>query len=125
MAPSTQIAEAECLANGERSQFSDFIPAFALLAAGLIALLIAFAASSEDRGQYVIVTAPWADTVQTIRQISSTGGGFLEFGGFSNIVLAASSDPDFVSSMQAEGAWLVLPLPRLAGCFALSGEAEK
>lgn len=95
----------------------DILPAAGLLVAGLVGLLIASLSNSDSRGQYVVVMAPWSNEAGTVDRISSAGGGFLQLGGFANIIIAASSEPDFASRMRAAGSWLVFPFPGIAGCF--------
>lgn len=112
-------------ADREDGRLRDLVPAAGMLVAGLLALLVAFLFSAEDRGQYVVVASPWATPGETVRKITAAGGGLMDMGGFSNIVLAASTDPDFAPAMRADGAWLVIPLPRLTGCFTSNDEAAR
>lgn len=100
--------------------FRDLVPATALLVIGLTALLIACLFRAEDRGQYMLVFAPWSEPATNIRRISAAGGGLMGVGAFSNVIVAASSAPDFTSSIRKAGAWLAIPAPGLAGCFASS-----
>ena len=46
-------------------------------------------------------------------------------GGLPNIAVAAATRPDFAKALTAAGAWLVLPSPRLLGCFSASGGATE
>ena len=49
------------------------------------------------------------------------GGAVIGSGGLPNIAVAAATRPDFAQALMAAGAWLVLPSPRLLGCFSESG----
>ncbi|CAH1656884.1 MULTISPECIES: hypothetical protein [unclassified Chelatococcus] len=105
-----------------RSALLDFAPCAGLLAVGLIGLTVASLARSSENGQYVIIAAPWADLGQTIGVVAAADGGLLEIGGLSNVVIAASTRPDFPASARAAGAWFVFPSPRVAGCISALAE---
>ena len=106
------------------SALRDFAPAALLLALGLTALLVASLSGDGRGGQYVVIGAPWASQSRMIAVIRGADGGLAALGGFGNIAIASSSRGDFAARARQSGAWLVLPSPRIAGCFGLPSEAS-
>lgn len=102
----------------------DLVPAAMLLALGLTALLGASLSGDGRNGQYVVIGAPWSSQSRMIRVIRGADGGLAALGGFANVAIASSSRSDFAQRARQGGAWLVLPSPRLAGCFGLTSEAS-
>jgi hypothetical protein len=94
------------------------MPAVALAAAGLIGLLAASLAGPGGTGQYLVIAAPWSSFDQTLSLIRAADGGMVQTGGFRNIMVAASSRADFAERARRAGVWLVVPSPRVAGCFS-------
>jgi len=95
----------------------DALPAIVLLAAGLSALVIANLWPLGDSRQYIVVTAPGSPLAHSFSVVAMAGGGVIEAGRFSNIVIAASTRPDFPQTLRKAGAWFVLSPGRLRGCF--------
>ncbi len=105
--------------------FRDFLPAAILLAIGLVGLLAASLSGDGRAGQYLVIGAPWAGYGRTVQAIRGADGALAGVGGFGNIAIATSSRRDFAARARQAGAWLVLPSPRLVGCFGLSSEASR
>jgi hypothetical protein len=105
--------------------FRDFLPALILLAIGLVGLLTASLSGDGRGGQYLVIAAPWSGYGRTIQAIRGADGALAAVGGFGNIAIATSSRRDFADRARQGGAWLVLPSPRLVGCFGLPSEASR
>lgn len=95
----------------------DYAPAFGLLVVVLIALAIGNLMANPVPGQYLVVTRPGLDRFEMLDIVFRANGGLVGTGGLSNIAVAVSEDPGFAAAMRDQGAWLVLPSPRLLGCF--------
>jgi hypothetical protein len=95
-----------------------------LFTLGLTALLGASLSGDGRNGQYVVIGAPWAGQSRMIDVIRGADGGLAALGGFANVAIASSSRSDFAARAKQGGAWLVLPSPRIAGCFGLQSEAS-
>ncbi|SED94906.1 hypothetical protein SAMN05443249_6013 [Beijerinckia sp. 28-YEA-48] len=95
----------------------DLTPAAMLLTVGLFGLLAATLSAAEKSGQYLVVAAPWSSLGQTMSLVGMAHGEIVEAGRFENVIVAASSRPDFADNARHAGAWLVLPSPRVFGCF--------
>lgn len=104
--------------DAEALRSRDLAPAIALLVVGLIALQIATISTRGVPGQYLVVARPGASLGETLTIVGEARGGLQRVTGFSNVVVASSSAPDFPKKLQASGAWLVLPSPVRSGCFA-------
>jgi hypothetical protein len=102
----------------------DFAPAAVLFTLGLTALLGASLSGEGRNGQYVVIGAPWSGQSRMIDVIRGADGGLAALGGFANVAIASSSRSDFAARAKQGGAWLVLPSPRIAGCFGLQSEAS-
>src|SRR5688572_12699677 len=94
------------------------MPAAMLFLTGLAGLIVASLSGSVRNGEYLVIAAPWSRLGQTINIIGTAQGGVIEAGRFQNIAIAASARSDFVDRARDAGAWLVLPSPRIAGCFS-------
>lgn len=106
------------------SALRDLAPAALLLILGLMALLGASLSGEGRNGQYVVIGAPWAGQSRMIHVIRGADGGLAALGGFANVAIASSSHRDFAQRARQGGAWVVLPSPRIAGCFGLQSEAS-
>lgn len=96
-----------------------------MLIAGLAGLATASLLRGDAKDQFLVVAAPWASSAEAVAILAESDGALLEAGGFENIVIAASTSPDFPSSARKAGAWLVLPAPRQSGCLSESGELTR
>lgn len=112
-APVSPVAE-----DAEALRVRDLAPAIALLVIGLMALQIATISTRGVPGQYLVIARPGASLGETLTIVGEARGGLRRVTGFSNMVVASSSAPDFSKKLQASGAWLVLPSPVRSGCFA-------
>lgn len=99
---------------------SDMVPALLLVALGLPALAIS-AFWPGVPGHYVVVGPPWGGTAEVLRIVGDSGGALIDLGGARNLIIAGSSVASFPAAARQAGAWLVLPAPRRAGCFAPEG----
>lgn len=99
------------------SRLGDFLPAIALAGFGIAGLAIATLFASHIDGQYLVIMPPSIAQPEVLDMVYRAKGGVVGFGGLSNIVIAASDKPDFEAAMRAAGAWLVMPSPRIFGCF--------
>ncbi len=102
---------------GQGIGLRDLLPAGGLLAAGLAALAGGTLLGGADSGQYLVIAAPFTALDDTLGLIGRAGGGLVATGGLGNIVIAAADGPDFAARASAAGAWLVVPAPRVLGCF--------
>jgi hypothetical protein len=86
-----------------------------LLNAILIAAsLLATVALPAGKGPVAVFAAPWSATAAEI--VARAGGQLIAAGGSSRVIIAVSSDDDFVSRLYRAGALLVTD-PRFAvGC---------
>lgn len=105
---------------------SGMLPAILLLLAGLVALLLASALTDGVDGQFVVIAPPGRSLPEIFTLVSQAQGAVVETGGFGNIVIAASTAPDFAPALREAGAWFVFAAPRLLGCTgtAAPGAAE-
>lgn len=68
----------------------------------------------------VAVVAPlWANAADAAEIVARSGGTIVASAGLSNVIIAHSDDPGFVSSLYRSGAWLVLDAVKLRGCFSV------
>ncbi|TCM20780.1 hypothetical protein EDF56_102443 [Novosphingobium sp. PhB165] len=86
-----------------------------LLVAGL---LVASLASTEKGDGYLVVVPPGWTLGRTTGLIRASGGRLVRPGGFSNIVIAASTDPRFGRALKRAGAVFVRRVPGPLGCTA-------
>ncbi len=86
-----------------------------LLVGGLLVASLAGAGSGEG---YLVVTPPGWTMAQTTSVVRASGGRLVRPGGFSNVVIAASADPQFDHSLKAAGALLARRVPGPLGCVA-------
>lgn len=93
-------------------------PAILLAAAGLLGLAAVQLSAADGSGQYLVIVAPWRTQAETIDMIGRADGGVAGFGAWSSVAIAMASGPDFPARLRAQGAWLVVPSPRILGCAA-------
>ncbi|MFD1880892.1 hypothetical protein [Paracoccus pacificus] len=101
----------------------DYLPAVGLLLAALMALIVFNLLSTAVPGQYLIIARPGIGRVEMLDIVFRANGGVVGFGGLSNVAIAASADPGFSKAVRVPGVWLVMPSPRLLGCFTPLGGA--
>lgn len=101
----------------------DLAPAAVFGAAGLVALIIATLLGAGNSGQMLVFGPPALDRDRVTGIVWQAGGTVIDFGGLPNVAIATAMTerPDFAEALKAAGAWLVLPSPRLLGCFAETG----
>lgn len=104
------------------STLRDITPAAMLLACGLIGLVAASFSRDARPGDYLVIDAPWSTYGLTINTIRSADGRLAATGGFGNIAIATSHRSDFPARARQAGAWLVIPSPRIPGCFGLPSD---
>lgn len=110
--------------SGAGFRLRDFLPAAALLVAGLVALSLASIWSEATDDKFVVVTPPGWSAGRTIALVRSADGRLVRAGNFANVVFASSSDPQFASRLRAAGAWLVESAPLAPGCSAAQVSAS-
>ena len=91
-------------------------PALLLALAGLLGLAAVHLSAADGSGDYLVIAAPWRDRAQMADMIGRADGGVAGFGGLPSVAIAMATGPDFRARMREQGAWLVIPSPRLAGC---------
>lgn len=105
------------MAQAARSLWRDLAPALLLMVLGLGALGVAKLLDGTGSGQFLVVMAPGVPPHDTIVRVALAGGGVIDFGGLSNVVIAGATDAGFADRLRAAGAWLVVATPALAGCL--------
>ena len=103
----------------------DLWPAVALGLTGLVWLAGTTLAGAGIGGQLLVIGPPALDRDGVNAIVWQAGGAVIGSGGLPNIAVAAATRPDFAQALMAAGAWLVLPSPRLLGCFSESGGATE
>ena len=114
-------AEAPC----PPTRLRDLWPAMALGLTGLLWLIGATLTGPGSGGQLLVIGPPALDRDGVNGIVWQAGGAVIGSGGLPNIAVAAATRPDFATALTAAGAWLVLPSPRLLGCFSASGGATE
>lgn len=94
----------------------EMLPAAALMIAGLAALALANVGVAGPGGQVLVIGPPGASRAQMLALIVGARGRAVGFGGFANVVVSASPDPDFTEGLRRHGAWLAIPVPPRFGC---------
>jgi hypothetical protein len=107
-----------------RSPFGDYLPAASLLLAGLIALAAASILSGPPSGQYLVVAPPGASLAQSLDLVRKGGGSLAATSPLANVLVAGASRGGFAGTLRKAGAWLILPLPRVAGCGEPSSQEQ-
>lgn len=108
-----------------KAGWADIMIAVAIAFIGIIAVVIATLLATAIPGQYVIVAPLGHGRGDLLDIVYRADGGVTGFGGFQNIAIAASDNPDFSSAAVDGGAWFVLPAPRLLGCFTPVAEVRE
>ena len=107
------------------TRLRDLWPAMALGLTGLLWLIGATLTGPGSGGQLLVIGPPALDRDGVSGIVWQAGGAVIGSGGLPNIAVAAATRPDFATALTAAGAWLVLPSPRLLGCFSASGGATE
>ena len=107
------------------TRLRDLWPAMALGLTGLLWLIGATLTGPGSGGQLLVIGPPALDRDGVNGIVWQAGGAVIGSGGLPNIAVAAATRPDFAKALTAAGAWLVLPSPRLLGCFSASGGATE
>ena len=81
------------------------------IAAGTVLLM------PDGKGPVAVIAPPGATVKQAATLVVNAGGNLVGVGGLPNVIVAQSSDPDFIDQLYANGAWLVVK-PIVAGCMA-------
>jgi hypothetical protein len=101
----------------EGNGWRDLVPAALLLLLTVVAIF-AVTMSADARSREVAVIAPiWADEAEVAEIVAQSGGNIVATAGFSNIIIAQSDAPDFVSALYESGAWWVLDAVKLRACL--------
>lgn len=113
-------------APGKSAGLKDLWPAIVLGLCGLVWLVGTTLANTKladsgSGGQLLVIGPPATDRTGVYGIVWQAGGAVMGHGGLPNIAIAASDQPDFAAALTAAGAWLVLPSPRLLGCFSDAG----
>lgn len=99
-----------------RSGLFDLMPALIMLGLLVCALvMITFAMADKGKG-YLVVAPPGWTLAQTVGLVRASGGRLVRPGGFSNVVIAASANPDFGKALETSGALFVRHVPGPLGC---------
>lgn len=62
-----------------------------------------------------VVVSPFGEPAKAAEVVARAGGVLVAASSFDNLVIARSNEPDFVTKLYADGAWLVFDAP--AGCL--------
>jgi hypothetical protein len=84
----------------------------------MIGLALAGMTTQPNSGQYLVIASPGSNLADTINIVQAAGGGLIEKGRLSNIVIAGSTHADFASAVRRTGAWLAVAAPSRGGCFS-------
>jgi len=91
-------------------------PAVAAAVFGLFALSCASLLLDRAEGEYLVVGSPFQAPRDLLLTIAAADGAVAASGGFENMMVAVSDQPDFAARLRAAGALIVLPVPRVFGC---------
>ncbi|WP_395397254.1 hypothetical protein WBP07_31760 [Novosphingobium sp. BL-8A] len=94
----------------------DLFPAFLMLGALMVGLLVASLGGAAQGQGYLVVAPPGWTLGRTADLVRASGGRLVRPGGFSNVVIAASADPHFSQSLKGSGALLARRVPGPLGC---------
>jgi hypothetical protein len=106
-----------------RSAWVPLMPAALLLMASLFGSLAVGLVPRAGATQYAVLGPPWLGSGRMLALVDAAGGLPLDTGGWSNVVIAHSDDPDFAAALYRAGAWLVLDAVRLRGCLGGAKES--
>lgn len=110
-----------------RLRARDLLPALTmlvLLVAGLLAASFAGAGTGKGEG-YLVIAPPGWTLGRTTGLVRASGGRLVRPGGFSNMVIAASADPQFAQALEGGGALFVRRVAGPLGCAAPQGNGER
>ena len=112
------------------TRLHELLPAITLALIGLVWLISATLAGKDVSrqgvgGQLLVIGPPALDRAGVNDIVWQAGGAVVGAGGLPNIAVAIADRPDFAKALTAAGAWLVLPSPRLLGCFSQIGAGTK
>lgn len=107
------------------ARLRDFFLAAILGVAGLIGIAAMTLLGPGTSGQFLVVGPPALGRDGVIGIVFRAQGAVVDVGGLPNIAIAAADRPDFAQALRAEGAWLVMPSPRIFGCFTGTGASGK
>lgn len=105
-----------------RRLFDTTIIAAVSLAALAVAAQGAFAPGDSASGVAVIY-APWVDSGDAIRRVTSAGARVVRTGGVPFVAIVVPEGADFAERARAGGAWLLADPVMLGGCFGTKKEA--
>ncbi|ODT22479.1 MAG: hypothetical protein ABS35_14770 [Kaistia sp. SCN 65-12] len=83
-----------------------------------MAIFVASMAGDAQSKEVAVVAPPWADAADVAGIVARSGGSIVATAGLSNIIIARSDEPGFVSTLYQAGAWLVLDAVKLRGCLS-------
>ncbi|RRH78174.1 hypothetical protein [Falsigemmobacter faecalis] len=93
-------------------------PALTAALFGLFALTSASLLLDRAEGEYLVIGSPFETPRALLLTIAAADGAIAATGGFDNMMVAVSDQPDFAARLRAAGALMVLPVPRVFGCGA-------
>jgi len=96
-------------------QLLSVLPA-AVLAVTSLAAVAAIKLAPAAGQPVVAVFSPQMDTDEALRRVVAAGGSVLRHGGLPSLLIARSSEPDFVASLYKMGAVLVADANGARGC---------
>ncbi|MCX5519749.1 hypothetical protein OSH10_15000 [Kaistia defluvii] len=105
--------------SSERGSWLDLIPAGLLLVASAIAIFLSTLTADAGSQEVAVVAPLWSNAAETAGIVARAGGSIVASAGLSNVIIAHSDNPDFISTLYRSGAWLVLDAVKLRGCFSL------
>ena len=71
--------------------------------------------------QLAVIAAPWRGLNDMVSLVAAADGTIVDVGGASNVIIASSDSPGFVTALYRAGAWLVLDPILLRGCLGFRG----
>jgi hypothetical protein len=89
-----------------------------LLVFSVVAIFVASMAADAHSREVAVIAPPWAGEADAANIVARSGGSIVATAGLSNVIIARSDDPAFVSTLYKAGAWLVLDSVRLRSCLS-------
>lgn len=71
--------------------------------------------------QLAVIAAPWRGLNEMVSLVAAADGTIVDVGGASNVIIASSDSPAFITALYRAGAWLVLDPILLRGCLGFRG----
>lgn len=93
-----------------------------VFAAAVLLSLFAIAIAPRSGGSVAVISPPWWSQRDTMDLITRANGFLVRQGAWSWVVIAASTDRDFIGQLYAAGAWIVADPVAAGGCFFPSGD---